>query len=314
VWAGERLFRDLGASETNATDLVRTLRAMGVTEWVTVGGGSRPVVEYGLVNGLPSVVAGFPKAVVPIDHRTLRVEAIKGVWAVRDDDNIHFNFGLNRPDADQAVAAIQKYGFNRVGQIGSPAPALSYLFVALGQETGVQQLGGLAIPAQVANLAHTGIMVPGVGYVGEMVKFDPRKVEARRDGADWVVAHGPDVFARFGHAEWQARDAARMVQDARFTEFCTVGGAGGITFFLVNGKAPTRVPFAAQGERFDPNTLRVQKAAERYVVASGGKRVFDVGGPADGEALIKLLKHFGFDQVCQFGDGKASMRFLARNR
>lgn len=313
VWAGQQMFRDFGSSEANTTDFVRTLRVMGVTEWVTIGSGTRPVVEYGLVNGLPSVVPGFPKGVTSIDHKKLRVEAMKGVWVVRDDENLHFNFGLNRPDADQTVAVIQKYGFNRVGQIGSPTPALSYLFVALGQEAS-PQLGGLAVAAQAANLTHTGIMVPGVGYMGEMVKFDPRKLDVRRDGAEWVVAHGPDVFARFGHNEWQARDAARAIQDARFTEFCTVGGAGGVTFFLVNGKAPNRVPFAAQGERFDPNTLRVTKTGERYAVTAAGKRIFDVGSPADGEALIKLLKHFGFDQLCQFGDGRGALRFLAKNR
>ena len=82
----------------------------------------------------------------------------------------------------------------------------------------------------------------------------------------------------------------------------------------MNGKAPTRVPFAMQGPRFSPNELRVVNTGERCAVSMQGKPLFDVGSPADGESLIKLLKHFGFDQVCQIGTGKASLMFLARNR
>jgi hypothetical protein len=315
VWNGPRLFRDLGASENDAKDLVRSLHAMHATEWVTIGGAARPVVEYGLVNGLPSVVAGFPKNVLHIDLQKVRVEAVKGVWCLRDDDHIHFNFGLRRQDADQTLAVIRKYGFNRVGQIGYPSTVMSYLFVAVGGDAvGKPTLGGLNAAVQEANMAQTGILVPGLGYVGEMVKFDSRKVEVRREKADWVVACGPDVFARFGPNEWLARDAARIIQDCRFTEFCRASGSGGLTFFLVNGKAPTRVPFAMQGPRFSPNELKVAQVGDRFMVAMQGKPLFDVGGAADGEALIKLLKHFGFDQVCQLGTGKASLMFLAKNR
>ncbi|HUR55984.1 MAG TPA: hypothetical protein VMZ71_17745 [Gemmataceae bacterium] len=315
VWNGAKLFRDLGASENDAKDLVRSLHAMHATEWVTIGGAARPVVEYGLVNGLPSVVAGFPKNVLHIDLQKVRVEAVKGVWCLRDDDHIHFNFGLRRQDADQTLAVIRKYGFNRVGQIGYPSVVMSYLFVAVGGDAvGKPTLGGLNAALQEANMAQTGILVPGLGYVGEMVKIDSRKVEVRREKADWVVACGADVFARFGPNEWLARDAARIIQDCRFTEFCRASGSGGLTFFLINGKAPTRVPFAMQGPRFSPNELRVAQAGDRFMVAMQGKPLFDVGGAADGEALIKLLKHFGFDQVCQLGTGKASLMFLAKNR
>src|SRR5207237_1421018 len=83
---------------------------------------------------------------------------------------------------------------------------------------------------------------------------DPRKVEARKDGSEWVVAAGADVLGRYGPTEWAAREAVRTIQDLRVNEFCTVGSAG-LTFFLADGKAPTRVPFNAQGRRFDPGAL-----------------------------------------------------------
>jgi hypothetical protein len=313
VWVGARAFRDFGNAENDAKDLVRTLHAMHVSEWVTIGSPTRPVVEYGLVNGYPSVVPGFPKNVVPIDTQKVRVEAVKGVWVVRDDDTIHFNFGLRKVDADQTLAVIRRYGFNRVGQVGFPTVAMNYLFVAVGDgAVGRPTLGGLNAAAQEANMAQTGILVPGLGYVGEMVKIDARKVEVRRDKTDWVVASGPEVLARFGNNEWTARDAARVIHDGRYTEFCRV--SGGLTFFLVNGKAPTRVPFAMHGPRFTPNELKVMQTGDKFAVGMQGKALFDVGGAADGEALIKLLKHFGFDQVCQLGTGRASLMFLAKNR
>jgi hypothetical protein len=316
VWAGQRLLRDLGNDETSAKDVVRTLRDQRPTEWVRIGS-PRPVVEYGLVNGRPSIVAGFPKAVVPVDLKTARVEPVKGVWCLRDDNSILFNFGASRADADQALAVVHRYGFNRVGLVGPPAaPAMAYFFAALESDKAVRPAGGgsLAAAAQEQALTRTGIPVPGVGYVGEMIKIDPRKVEARREQGEWVVAHGPDVLGRFGPWEWGARDAVRVVQDGRFTEFCKVGSAG-VTFFLANGKAPTKVPFSAQGRRFNPADLRAQPIGDRWAVTEGGRHLFDVGGPEEGEQLIRLLRHFQFDQVCLVGQNpRAGLQFLARAR
>jgi hypothetical protein len=320
VWAGQRLLRDLGNDERAAQDVTRTLRELHPTEWARIGS-PRPVVEYGLVNGRPPIVGGFPRMLVPIDLKTVRVEPVKGVWCLRDDGGIHFNFGSNRADADQALAVVQKYGFNRIGLIGPhTAPAMAYLFVNLeadkgGAGKGVRPAGGsLTAAAQEMSLTRTGIPVPGVGYVGEMIKIDPRKVETRREHGDWVVAYGPEVLARFGPWEWTARDAVRAIQDGKFTEFCKVGSAG-LTFFLSNGKAPTKVPFAAQGRRFNPGDLKVQSINDRWAVTEGGRHLFDVGGPEEGEQLIRLLRHFQFDQLCLLGQNpKAGLQFLAKGR
>jgi hypothetical protein len=315
VWAGQRLFKDLAGRETDGQEVARVLRELRPTEWAAIGS-PRPVVEYGLIQGKPPLSGGFPKAVVPIDLATVRVEPVKGVWCLRDDDNILFNFGLARADAEQALGVVRKYGFNRVGVVGNPgAPTMAYLFATLEAEKAPRPAGGALVAAAQENaLTRTGIPVPGVGYVGEMVKIEPRKVEARREGAEWVVAHGPDVLARLGPGEWQAQDAARLIRDGRFTEFCKFGSTG-LTFFLVNGKAPTRVPFAAQGRRFNLADLKAQSINGRWAVTEAGRHLFDVTGPDEGEQLIRLLRHFQFDQVCQLGASpRASLRFLARGR
>ncbi|MDB5310611.1 MAG: hypothetical protein JWO38_4813 [Gemmataceae bacterium] len=315
VWAGQRVLKTLGDDEVGAKDVVRVLRELRPTEWAAIGS-PRPVVEYGLTNGRPPVVAGFPRMVVPVDLRTVRVEPVKGVWCLRDDGNILFNFGLHKPDADQALAVVRKYGFNRVGMVGGTpaAPAMRYFFVSLDADGAAPvAVDPFAAVVQENSLSRTGIPVPGVGYVGEMVKIDPRKVEVRRVGADWVVAADTEVLARFGPAEWTARDAARVIQDGRFTEFCRVNA--GLTFFLVNGQAPTHVPLSVQGRRYDLTSLKTTQLGPRWVVTENGRPLFDVGSPAEGEAVIRLLRAFQFDQVCQVGPTpRAGLVFLAKSR
>ena len=341
VWAGQRVLRNCGDRENDARDVARVLRDLRPTEWAAIGAG-KPVVEYGLTNGRPAVAgvpaetkdggnavrgnvaqAGGPVAagtaaqfVQPIDLRTTRVEAIRGVWCVRDDNSILLNFGTDKAGADQASAVIQRYGFNRVGVVGPPAqPVMSYLFASLDQPP--KAFGGqMLVDAQIDALARTGIPIPGVGFTGEMVKIDPRKVEARKDGAEWVVACGSEVLGRFGPTEWAAHEAARAVRDAKFTEFCKLGGTAGLTFFLTSGKPPKRAPFNAQGRTFDVSALRVQQINQKWAVTDAGRQLFEVGSAQEGETMVRVLKAYGFDQVAHLtaGGAKGGITYLVKNR
>lgn len=316
VWAGQRTVRNLGNDETGAKDIVRLMHEQHPTEWVSIGS-PRPIVEYGLTNGRPAFSAGFPRVVVPVDLRTVRVEPVKGVWCLMDGANIHFNFGLNKGDADQALAVIRKYGFNRIGMIGgdATAPALTYFFVSL-EADGAKPIAAnaLGLALQENGLGRTGIPVPGVGYIGEMVKIDARKIEVRRDGADWIVAAGNETLARFGQDQNAARDAQRLIQDGQYTEFCRAGPPG-LSFFLVNGQTPARVPLYVQGRRIDATGLKVSQMGPRWAVADRGRHLFDVSSPEEGEAVIRLMKHYQFDQLCQVGSSpRMNLTFLAKGR
>src|SRR5204863_796322 len=103
----------------------------------------------GVING-PAVTAAGAKLVVPIDLRTVRVEAVRGVWCLRDDFNIHFNFGPVKQDAEQALAVVQRYGFNRIGVVGAPNPVMTYFFV--GQDEVKPQNGPFAQAALQAQI------------------------------------------------------------------------------------------------------------------------------------------------------------------
>jgi hypothetical protein len=344
VCAGQKVIRDLGENETTARDLVRVFRDLRPTEWVTIGNTAKPVVEYGLTNGRPAATAAAPddktapkgtidvnqasaggpivtgagaKVILPIDLRTARVEPIRGVWCVRDDDTLLFNFGPDKRGAEQAVAVIQKYGFNRVGLVGSQTqPVMSYLFVSQEQDRPKVGGGQILFNAQVDALTRTGIPIPGVGYTGEMVKIDPKKVEARRDGAEWVVASGSEVLGRFGPTEWAAREAARTVQDAKFTEFCRLGGTSGMTFFLRDGKPPARAPLNTLGRNFDLGSLKVQEINGKWAVIEGNRTLFDVSSQQEGEIVVRVLKAYGFDQMAHLtaGGSKNGITFMVKNR
>lgn len=345
LWHGARLLRDFADREADARDALRVYRDLRPTEWAVIGM-NKPIVEYGLMNGRTPVPvpvqspeevrnAGVPvvptgdnnrpfitgagaKVITPIDFHTVRVEAVRGVWCLRDDYNILINFGADKANAEQSLAVLRKYGFNRLGIVGNPtSPAMSYFFAApdtgapLPQKSVIVQLG---LQSQIENLAKVGIPVAGVGYVGEMTRFDPNKVEVRKEGSEWVVVGGNETLGRFGPTEWIARDAARAIQDARFTEFCKVGSAG-LTFFLVDGRSPTRVPFSAQGRQYDLNSLKVSKSGDRWVIQENNRYLFDCANAEEGETLIRVLKYYQFDQLCHLGPSpRLGVSFLARSR
>ncbi len=316
VWCGPRPFKNLGSDEAGAKDIVRLLHDQHPTEWVSIGS-PRPIVEYGLIDGRPSSGGSFPRGVVPVDLRTVCVAPIKGVWCLKDDGNIHFNFGLNKGDADQALAVVRKYGFNRIGIVGSDAtaPALSYFFVALEADGAKPTtVNGLVIASQEMALRRTGIPVPGVGYMGEMIKIDSRKVELRRDGADWIVAFGGDVLGRFGQDQNAARDTLRLIQDGQFTEVCRPGPPG-LNFFLSNGATPSRMPLFVQGKRFDQNGLRVAAMGPKWAITDRGRHLFEVNSAEEGEAVIRMIKLYQFDQLCQVGTSPSkNLMYLAKGR
>ena len=316
VWNAGTVFRDFGNNAEDAADMFRTLRELRPTEWASIGT-DRAIVDYGLTDGKTAPNAGFPKSHLQMDPRTTRAEQVRGVWCLRDDANILLNFGAHQADAEQALAVMQKYGFNRVGFIGKSTPPLAYFFAAPENTTGTAIVASPIIKAaQERAMNHTGLDVPGVGYVGEKIRIDYKKVEVRRDKGDFVVAYGPEILGRFGASEWTARDALKVIQDARFTEFCKFGTAG-VTFFLIGEKAPKDVPFSVQGSRFAPGSLTVRPINGKWWLCgeSSARLLLPAGSQEEGEQLVKLVKAYGFDQLCQIGTSSHStMQFLAKGR
>lgn len=321
VGNGQTVVRDFGTSRDDADEFVRVLRELRPTEWGTVGT-NRVVVEYALTSGSAAVPAFAPKNCVSIDLASVRTEQVRGVTVVRDDQTILLNFGQAREDAEQAVAVIRKYKFNRLGQVGPVGSGATFLFsqeVAANRLKQPSQLTGayaqLASAMEEQKLTRTGIELDGgKSAVGERVAIDPKAVELKRDKGDWKLMHGSDVLATFGPSEWSGRDALKLVQDLRFTEFCRFNAD--VSFFLINGQPPTRVPFAVQATRFDRDNLKVKLASGgKYGLYEGqGRLVFACDTEKEAEQLLKVIHQYGFDTSCQMGLGaKSSLRFLAKS-
>jgi hypothetical protein len=353
LWANDKLFRTFGDAADDANDVARTIRELYPQRWGRIGT-DRVVVEYGLTpdkdqNLVAPQVAGFARTFVAMDPKTLKVERVRGMWCLRDAGNLFLNFGLHRQDAEQALAVARKYGFNRIGTVGRKDAVMTFftrqdeeLALAVARASAFNRPGDpkpapppVSLPANVTfkmqadAMTRTGIPLPAVGplgerkfvdpakaeYAGEMTKIDPRKVEARTEGGEIVLASGREVLARFGMDDYTARDAVRVVRDARLTEFCKFGTAG-VTFYLSNGQAPRNLPLHTLGPRFDPNGLRVQEANQKWYVATANNQLlFPAGSRPEAEALVKVVQAFGFDQLCTLGPGgKPAMVVLAKAR
>ena len=311
LYAGTTPVRDFGPDRTAANDALRAVQGLDqLTDWGTVAG--KTPLDYALAAGraAPAPV-GRHQGARSVDLKSVRAEGVRGAWLVRDDFGLLVNCGPDEAAAEQAAAVCRRYGFNRLLAVGAAdAPAARLLFAAPVGKHDAATADPFAALMQNHTLTRTGVPIPGGGFAGERLVLDPRKVEARRDRADWVLAHGRDVLAHFGGDDNGAREAARMVADARLTEFCTVGG---LTFFLANGRPPARVPFAARGVPFAPALLQAVAADGGWAVAAGGRVLFPAASEAEAKQMLGVVRAFQFDTVCHVGaNPRAGLTFLAR--
>lgn len=314
LFAGSLLLHDFGDDRETAQDALQAIRGFRVSQWGRIGS-PRVIVEYGLVDGAPSPWAAAPRIWLPVDLSSLKAEQVRGTWVVRDRENILLNFGVSQADADQTVAVAKRYGFNRLGFAGFPNPAAAFLFAGppvMGASGGKESLVSIVTQAQERNLRRTGIEVPGVGFLGERFVIDPYRVEARKHKGEWVLAQGPEIVARFGRAELTARAALRAVQDGRFTEYCQVAG---LTFFLVNGAAPTREPFGVLGYRFSVDSLRIVErgSGQWELLDTSHRKLVQTATREEAEQAAQVLRAFRFDTECRIGTGSESLRFFVRS-
>lgn len=308
---GATVVRDFGPDSDAAHDTCRAMRDLGATEWVTVGA-PVPVLEYGLSEGRAAVGVPRPSQSVLLDATT-RIDRLRGVWVLRTDTALVANFGPARSDAEQAMAAVKRYGFNRAGVIGRGRS--TYLYFAGGQEPepGVpSRQRALALASLGETLTRTGVNIPGTDdYVGERFVVEPRAVELKRDRSQFILAHQADVLAHFGPDEWAGRDALKAVQDGRFTEVCRVGG---VQFFLSHGQAPTSVGLGTRRTRFEASELKVRPSGNGFaLVEPHGARIATTATQAEAATLLRVIAGYGFDTLCECGGGqRGGLTYFAR--
>jgi hypothetical protein len=328
VWAGPHVFANFGSDWKSAEKTGQTLMAMqtGDTGKATIGdvqttawetlGATRPVVGYMTSRGdVIRTFRGSSNTAVGLDLTTARVESVRGAWVVRDSRAIHLNFGEDRGEAEQALAVARRYGFNRIGYVGpSESPSLRYFFSAPDAGLPVVPANALTTAMQEYALDRTGVDVPGLGTVGQKVNLDVRKIDVRKDGADYVVGQGGDVLARFGRDEWSARDALRAVQQLNPTAVVRIGTPG-VMFFLAGAEPPNRLPFGTMGAPFDPDRLTIRPTLDgvHHLYDPLGREIASAKTKDEAEAIRLAVKHFKLNRQCQIGRMPGqSLLFLGR--
>ncbi len=303
LWAGATLLKDFGPAERDAFDALQTLRDLRVNSRGAVGG----VFEYWLADGQAPAAINRHRLVVPFDPASLRVEQVSGQWVLRDARVILYTFGPSRTDAQQALAVCRKYGFNQLGYVGHPTPALKYLMKDPNPSLGRDEPASV-VPASArmtaAEASYPRLVVPGAGDVGDRVPFDVRRLDLRREGGEWVLYAGRTPIGRFGASERQGQAALAALQQFRVTELCRVGDTG-FGFFLTNGRAPQGTIVGLDAKPLRPEALAVRQVGGTWAMFEGQRVVAEVGDRAeDARHALAAIRAFRFDHVIPVGSGR----------
>lgn len=349
--AGNVRIKDLGISEPDAREVLRLIRDLGLNQYGTVGK-PRPILEYWLADGHAPRGSTASRRLTAFDPETLRAEVAAGRWCLRDDRQILFTFGFSADDARQALAVLRQYGFNRVGYVGEPAPAMMFFLSCPEQPFGPQAsapantLFGAAMPeptgqpAGVTDLAQLGAssasessivratMPPPVTLAScepasravapvEGVAMDWRDASLEHGPDDWRLMSGGRCLAHFGGNEQPAREVLRLVQDYRCTEFCRVGRSEAVlSYFLADGHAPRGPAFGFQSVAFCPEALNVQQLAGGWIICAANEPLLACGTSFDdaAEALQALQRH-QFDHLIRVNGAEATgLHFFVKER
>src|SRR5262249_22155645 len=160
IWAGTQLLKDFGPLEREASEALRLIRNLNFSQYGTIAGATPPF-EFWLSDGEGAKGGLVVKNVIPFNNRTLRIEQIVGAWMIRDDRQFLYNFGNAEDAARQALAIMQKYGFNQLGIVGVPKPAMTYLTIdsnARGQQPPAQP----SVKEVIGTIASQGLLLPNI--------------------------------------------------------------------------------------------------------------------------------------------------------
>jgi hypothetical protein len=130
---GDKVLKDFGRRESDAREALRVIRDLHLTQYGTVGT-PYPVMEYWLSEGhAPSSLAPGLRP-MPLDPMSLKVEAIRGQWCLRDGQRVLFNFGQREVDARAGLEVLMKYHFNEVATIGQGSNTMLIFLGQAGRE------------------------------------------------------------------------------------------------------------------------------------------------------------------------------------
>ncbi|MBZ5523331.1 MAG: C13 family peptidase [Acidobacteriia bacterium] len=126
VMDGGHLLFDFGSNSAEASRTLAIIKHYNMNQSCFVGR-PNPSFQYMLISGNSPVGAMAGEDCVSFNPATTTVSNVGGTWKVVDGNHAMFNFGSNKPEADQTLEVIKKHGFTQSCFVGRPNPSFSYL-------------------------------------------------------------------------------------------------------------------------------------------------------------------------------------------
>lgn len=123
---GSHWMFDFGSKRNEALAALRVIRHYRMNQSCFVGRPD-PSFQYMLVSG-QAPQGGLPgEDCVSFNPNNVKVKNVNGSWKIVDGNHWMFDFGSKKAEADQALAIIKKYGFNKSCFVGRPDPSFQYM-------------------------------------------------------------------------------------------------------------------------------------------------------------------------------------------
>src|SRR5262245_2151581 len=313
VRAGSELLNDFGPDRGSAVETARVIREMRVTQFGSVPG-ARPEFRYWLTEGKAPRGTNTQLVVVPVSARSVRAEQVGGTWVVTDGTKGLYDFGKDAEAAKRAAVVFWKYGFNQLGVIGGPHPALVYP-LADPRLAALERVAPVPPPSLVAvlqDVSRTSLLLPGNLYAGPKLALELTQLEVVRRG-EWLLVYGNEVLGRFGSVEHDARGALKALRETRATELIRLGD-GGFPLFLANGQPIHGEPLTAAKTSLRAERLKVMKVRDSWWVFEENRPVIEAGSKADAELLLQVIRLYDLKTLCVFGQKETGLRLLTAGR
>lgn len=328
------VLKDFGAAERDAREALRIVRDYNLDALGSIAG-AQPPFEYWLSQGrAPS--SGFRGTGVSFRREKVRAEKVSGVWCVRDDRELLWNFNSDDLGAKNAAEVIRVYAFDVVGTIGNP-PKMIWMVQDPQREEHLKMLPPSGFDRSVKMLMQNQLVIPkpveplkAVGdrlsprtrpedlsqslVVGSKYPIDPRRIESRREKDGWRVTAGDEVLATFPHDDGSARQLTLWLTDRRVGEVARVG-RGGIPIFFSGG-----VPLRANSlnlptQRFKLDELRIVRREGTWILCDPRRTLLEFGEHEDDAAMmLATIRHLNLTTLIRFGHPQVGgLSVLARD-
>ncbi len=274
VTAGDGLIKDCGRREEDARLVWRLLGQLGLSQRGVVGG-NQPIMEYWLAAGEAPTALPRGLRVLPINLADLRLEQSQGCWVLRESARVLFNFGPDEKEANQALAIMQKYRFNRVGIVGQAVPVMM-IFIAHPDGSGSRV---------VAPQKHVPLKAPDKPGGQQAADFYPTPIL-------------PPI-----HSELENRQPTMLIERGRPTRTASKGSPDAVPQVAVLG--------SDSKQTFDYRQAQVRNRNGDWILAIGGQVLAEFGSSYRHVQLAQaVLLHYRLTEVHAVGSPQPVARYF----